>query len=44
MRKNIVAGKWKMNKTLKGGIALGKELNEALTDGKPNSDGIVGTA
>ena len=30
MRKNIVAGNWKMNKTLQEGIALAKELNEAL--------------
>ena len=31
MRKNIVAGNWKMNKTLQEGIALAKELNEALS-------------
>ena len=30
MRKNIVAGNWKMNKTLQEGIALAKELNETL--------------
>ena len=30
MRKNIVAGNWKMNKNLQEGIALAKELNEAL--------------
>ena len=29
MRKNIVAGNWKMNKTLQEGVALAKELNEA---------------
>ena len=29
MRKNIVAGNWKMNKNLQEGIALAKELNEA---------------
>ena len=28
MRKNIVAGNWKMNKNLQEGIALAKELNE----------------
>ena len=28
MRKNIVAGNWKMNKTLQEGIALAKELTE----------------
>ena len=32
MRKNIVAGNWKMNKTLQEGIALAKELNEALAN------------
>ena len=30
MRKNIVAGNWKMNKNLQEGIALAKELNEAF--------------
>ena len=35
MRKNIVAGNWKMNKTLQEGIALAKELNEALANEKP---------
>ena len=38
MRKNIVAGNWKMNKTLQEGIALAKELNEALAADKPNCD------
>ena len=32
MRKNIVAGNWKMNKTLQEGIALAQELNEALAN------------
>ena len=27
MRKKIVAGNWKMNKTLQEGIALAEELN-----------------
>ena len=36
MRKNIVAGNWKMNKNLQEGIALAKELNEILTADKPN--------
>jgi len=31
MRKNIVAGNWKMNKTLDEGIILAKEVNEKLT-------------
>ena len=40
MRKNIVAGNWKMNKTLQEGIALAKELNETLANEKPNCDEI----
>ena len=43
MRKNIVAGNWKMNKTLQEGIALAKELNEVLTADKPNCDVIICT-
>ena len=43
MRKNIVAGNWKMNKNLQEGIALAKELNEALTADKPNCDVIICT-
>ena len=30
MRKNIVAGNWKMNKTLQEGIALAKELERSI--------------
>ena len=41
MRKNIVAGNWKMNKTLQEGIALAKELNETLANEKPNCDASV---
>ena len=41
MRKNIVAGNWKMNKNLQEGIALAKELNEALAADKPNCDLIL---
>ena len=41
MRKNIVAGNWKMNKTLQEGIALAKDLNEALANEKPNCDVII---
>ncbi len=40
---NIVAGNWKMNKTLQEGIALAKELNEALANEKPNCDVIICT-
>jgi len=43
MRKNIVAGNWKMNKNLQEGIALAKELNEALKDKPVNCDVIIGT-
>ena len=43
MRKKIVAGNWKMNKTLQEGIALAKELNEVLAADKPNCDVIIGT-
>jgi len=43
MRKNIVAGNWKMNKTLAEGLALAKELNEVLANEKPNCDVIIGT-
>lgn len=43
MRKNIVAGNWKMNKTLQEGIALAKELNDALKNKTVNCDVIVGT-
>ena len=43
MRKNIVAGNWKMNMNLQEGVALAKELNEALTADKPNCDVIICT-
>ena len=43
MRKNIVAGNWKMNKTLQEGITLAKELNTALAAGKPNCDVVICT-
>lgn len=43
MRKKIVAGNWKMNKNLQEGIALAKELNEALAADKPNCDVIICT-
>ena len=32
MRKKIVAGNWKMNKTLQEGIELAKEVNSKVTD------------
>ncbi|MBP1613795.1 MAG: tpiA [Bacteroidetes bacterium] len=43
MRKNIVAGNWKMNKTLQEGITLAKELNEALAGEKQNCDVVICT-
>ena len=43
MRKKIVAGNWKMNLNLQEGIALAKELNEALTADKPNCDVVICT-
>ena len=43
MRKNIVAGNWKMNKTLQEGIELVKELKDVLAADKPNCDVVVCT-
>ncbi len=43
MRKNIVAGNWKMNKTLQEGLNLATELNAALADTKLNCDVVIGT-
>lgn len=43
MRKNIVAGNWKMNKTLQEGVALAKELNEALAAKTLKCDVVIGT-
>lgn len=43
MRKNIVAGNWKMNTTLPEGLALAKGLDEALKGKTPNCDVIIGT-
>lgn len=43
MRKNIVAGNWKMNKTLQEGVALATELKNILADAKPNCEVIIGT-
>jgi len=43
MRKNIVAGNWKMNKTLQEGVALATELKDALANAKPNCEVIIGT-
>lgn len=43
MRKKIVAGNWKMNKTLQDGVALAKELNTMLVADKPNCDVVICT-
>ena len=43
MRKKIVAGNWKMNLNLQEGVALAKELNEALAADKPNCDVVICT-
>ena len=42
MRKNIVAGNWKMNTTLPEGLALAKELNETLKGKTVNCDVVIG--
>ena len=41
MRKNLVAGNWKMNKNLQEGVALAAELKEKVNN--PNCDVIIGT-
>ena len=43
MRKKIVAGNWKMNKSLQEGIELVKEINAALEADKPACDVVVCT-
>ncbi len=43
MRKKIVAGNWKMNKTLQEGVALASELKNILAAEKPNCEVIIGT-
>jgi triosephosphate isomerase len=41
MRKNIVAGNWKMNKTLQEGITLAKELQAALQGKTVNCEVVI---
>lgn len=41
MRKNIVAGNWKMNKTLQEGIEFAKDLKEVLADAKTNCEVVI---
>ena len=43
MRKNIVAGNWKMNKTLQEGITLAKELETALKGKTVKCDVVICT-
>ena len=42
MRKNIVAGNWKMNTTHQEGIELAKAVNEALKTRTANCDVVIG--
>ncbi len=41
MRKNIVAGNWKMNTTLPEGVKLAEEVNAALANITPKCDVII---
>ncbi len=41
MRKNIVAGNWKMNTTLQEGVALAEEVNAALAGAQPKCDVVI---
>lgn len=43
MRKNIVAGNWKMNMNLQEGLALATALNEALKGKTLHCDVVIGT-
>ena len=43
MRKNIVAGNWKMNKTLQEGIDLAKEVNSLVAGITPKCKIVLGT-
>jgi len=41
MRKNIVAGNWKMNTAVSEGVELAKEVNSLLAAGKHNCDVVI---
>ncbi len=41
MRKNIVAGNWKMNTTLSEGLKLAEEVNAALAGATPKCDVVI---
>ena len=43
MRKNIVAGNWKMNTTLQEGVQLAKEVNDALKAADAKCDVVICT-
>ena len=43
MRKNIVAGNWKMNNDLQEGLTLAKDLEKALEGKSINCDVVIGT-
>ena len=43
MRKNIVAGNWKMNTTLQEGVKLAQEVNEALSGIETKCDVVICT-
>ena len=42
MRKNIVAGNWKMNKTLQEGLTFAGEIKTLLNGKKPNCEVVIG--
>ena len=43
MRKNIVAGNWKMNTTLQEGVALAKEIDAKLVEKEVKCDVVIAT-
>ncbi len=43
MRKNIVAGNWKMNNTLEEGVALAKDINNLVSGKSPKCGIVLGT-
>ena len=43
MRKKIVAGNWKMNKTLQEGLSLSEDLKELLDNKTINCEVVIGT-
>ncbi|MDR2626654.1 MAG: triose-phosphate isomerase [Dysgonamonadaceae bacterium] len=43
MRKNIVAGNWKMNNNLQEGLTLAEDLEKALSGISPKCDVVIGT-